>query len=77
VLSEGTLVSRIGAGAASSDVGVGVELIAAALRGAALNVWTNLTSQPETDYSSRVRADMERLKEKAHHEIERAREQLA
>jgi methenyltetrahydrofolate cyclohydrolase len=46
---------------ASSDIGVGLELLGAALRGAALNVRANLGSIDEQGWVEGVRSEVERL----------------
>jgi formiminotetrahydrofolate cyclodeaminase len=64
-LTDAREVARCGNAAASSDVGVAVELLAAALRGAALNVKTNLDSMREAGYVDGVRAETARLETSA------------
>ena len=54
-------VARHGNPFASSDIGVGLELLGAALRGAALNVRANLGSIEEQGWVEGVRSDVERL----------------
>ena len=54
-------VARHGNPFASSDIGVGLELLGAALRGAALNVRANLGSIEEQGWVDGVRSDVERL----------------
>jgi formiminotetrahydrofolate cyclodeaminase len=54
-------VARHGNPFASSDVGVGLELLGAALRGAALNVRANLGSIDEQGWVEGVRSEVERL----------------
>lgn len=54
-------VARHGNPSASSDIGVGLELLGAGLRGAALNVRANLGSIEEQGWVDGVRAEMERL----------------
>jgi formiminotetrahydrofolate cyclodeaminase len=54
VLTEGELVARFGNPAAASDVAVALELTAAGLRGAALNVHTNLEGLKDRAYIDRV-----------------------
>jgi formiminotetrahydrofolate cyclodeaminase len=57
--------ARAGNPAASSDVGVAVELLGAALRGAALNVRVNLASISEQGYVDAVRDEVARLEHDA------------
>jgi len=54
-------VARHGNPFASSDIGVGLELLGAALRGAALNVRANLGSIDEQGWVEGVRSEVERL----------------
>jgi formiminotetrahydrofolate cyclodeaminase len=54
-------VARHGNPFASSDIGVGLELLGAALRGAALNVRVNLGSIDEQGWVEGVRSEVERL----------------
>jgi formiminotetrahydrofolate cyclodeaminase len=56
-LTAAAAVGRLGNPNASSDVGVAVELLAAACRGAALNVGINLEQIKDTAYAGRVRED--------------------
>jgi methenyltetrahydrofolate cyclohydrolase len=64
-LTQAVEVARCGNRAAGSDVGVAVELLAAALRGAALNVRTNLDAMSDVGYVEGVRAEVERLEASA------------
>jgi len=57
--------ARTGNPSASSDVGVAVELLGAALRGAALNVRVNLSSLTETGYVDAVADECGRLESTA------------
>ena len=57
--------ARTGNPSASSDVGVAVELLGAALRGAALNVRVNLSSLTETGYVDAVADECSRLESTA------------
>jgi formiminotetrahydrofolate cyclodeaminase len=54
-------VARHGNPSAASDVGVALELLAAGLRGAALNVRANLSSIDEAGWVDGVRSEVERL----------------
>jgi methenyltetrahydrofolate cyclohydrolase len=58
-------VARHGNPFASSDIGVGLELVGAALRGAALNVRANLGSIDEQGWVEGVRSEVERLERAA------------
>jgi len=58
---QAVVVSTLGLASASSDVQVGVELLNAALRGAKLNVETNLGSMKDADYVAKVRSDVRGL----------------
>ncbi len=51
----------LGNPSASSDVGVGLELLRAGLRGARLNIEINLTSIKDPQYVAAVRREVERL----------------
>jgi formiminotetrahydrofolate cyclodeaminase len=55
------VVATLGLSSAASDVQVGVELLAAAARGARLNVEINLESVTDADYLARVRRDVNEL----------------
>ena len=57
--------AKTGNPSASSDVGVAVELLGAALRGAALNVRVNLSSLTETGYVDAVTDECSRLESTA------------
>jgi formiminotetrahydrofolate cyclodeaminase len=54
-------VARHGNPSAASDVGVALELLAAGLRGAALNVRANLASIDDAGWVDGVRSEVERL----------------
>jgi formiminotetrahydrofolate cyclodeaminase len=58
---HGQTVARHGNPSASSDVHVGLELAAAGLRGARLNVEINLGSVKDESYVARVRREVETL----------------
>ena len=58
---QAVVVASLGLSSASSDVQVGVELLAAAARGARLNVEINLENVKDTDYLARVRKDVNEL----------------
>jgi len=55
------VVARLGNPNASSDVRVGLELLAAGLRGARLNVLINLESMKDADYVVATRASVDQL----------------
>jgi glutamate formiminotransferase/formiminotetrahydrofolate cyclodeaminase len=76
VLAEGELVARYGNRAAASDVGVALELTAAGLRGAALNVHTNLEGLKDRRYVDRVADTAARMAERAEGSRRRATELL-
>ena len=61
---DAVVVARCGNPQAASDVKVGLELLGAALRGAAANVATNVASIKEVGYAAGVRSDQQRLEEK-------------
>jgi methenyltetrahydrofolate cyclohydrolase len=58
-------VGRVGNPSASSDVGVAVELLGAAMRGAALNVTINLGSLTEAGYVAGISEETRRLESDA------------
>src|SRR5439155_5048596 len=64
-LEQAGTIAKHGHRAAASDVSVAVALLQAGLRGAWLNVETNLTSVTDTDYFDAVRSEIERLAGKA------------
>lgn len=76
VLAEGERVARYGNRAAASDVGVGLELTAAGLRGAALNVHTNLETLKDRDYVDRTADTAARVAASAEASRRRATELL-
>lgn len=65
---EGVIVATLGLASASSDVQVGIELLNAALRGAKLNVETNLGSVKDQDYLARARHDVTEFERAIGHE---------
>jgi formiminotetrahydrofolate cyclodeaminase len=65
---QGVVVATLGLASASSDAMVGIELLGAALRGAKLNVETNLGSVKDAEYLARVRADVEEFARAIDHE---------
>ena len=60
----------------TSDVGVGVELLLAALRGARLNVEINLSTLTDAAYAARVKAEVDELERDAAQDAEAARRAL-
>jgi methenyltetrahydrofolate cyclohydrolase len=60
-LRESDVVAAHGHAGAASDVGVGVALLRAGLRGARLNVEINLDAIRDEAYAARVRAEIEQL----------------
>lgn len=64
------IVARLGNSNASSDVRVGLELLAAGLRGARLNVLINLDSMKDAEYVAATRTAVDQLVTRA--EAERA-----
>jgi formiminotetrahydrofolate cyclodeaminase len=71
---QGVVVATLGLASASSDVQVGIELLNAALRGAKLNVETNLGSVKDAEYLAKVRSDLEEFERAIAHETSAARE---
>ena len=70
-------VAQAGNKNALSDVGVGVELLLAGLRGAAMNVAVNLASLTDATYVARVKTGRDELERDAMADAERARAALA
>lgn len=64
-LEQGAVVEQFGNLNARSDVKVGLELLAAGMRGASLNVHINLESLKDVAYVSAVRDEAERLEHAA------------
>ena len=62
VLAEGEAVARYGNRTAASDVGVALELTSAGLRGAALNVHTNLEGLNDRGFADRAAETAGRLR---------------
>jgi len=60
-LAEAVVVAGSGAKSASSDAGVAIELLGAALRGAALNVDTNIGSLTDRAVAERMRQERQAL----------------
>jgi formiminotetrahydrofolate cyclodeaminase len=70
---QGVVIAALGNPPASSDGQVGFELLGAALRGAKLNVAINLGSVKDTNYTQRVRSEVEELERALNHETAAAR----
>ena len=62
-IETGAVVAALGNPNAASDVGVALELLAAAVRGAMLNVEINLESIKDQDYLEKVRREANTLEE--------------
>ena len=73
---QSVVVATLGLASASSDVQVGVELLNAALRGAKLNVETNLSSVKDADYVATVRSEARDLERAIARETAAARRAL-
>jgi methenyltetrahydrofolate cyclohydrolase len=69
---QGVVIAGLGNPSASSDAQVGFELLRAGLRGAKLNVETNLGSVKDADYVARVRREVEEFDRALRHEMEAA-----
>jgi formiminotetrahydrofolate cyclodeaminase len=72
-VEQGVVIAGLGNPSASSDVQVGLELLAAGLRGAKLNVEINLGTVKDAEYTSKVRRDVEEFERAATHEAAAAR----
>ena len=70
---QGVVVARLGNPSAASDGQVGFELLGAALRGAKLNVDTNLGSVKDADYVARIKKEVEEFERALNHETAAAR----
>ena len=75
-LRGAVIVSANGNRRTTSDVGVGVELLVAGLRGARMNVDINLAALDDQDYVRRVRTEAEELERNAEADAETARRAL-
>ena len=71
------IVASNGSRRTTSDVGVAVELLSAALRGARLNVEINLASVNDPAYVARIREEVEELEADAAADADQARRALA
>jgi formiminotetrahydrofolate cyclodeaminase len=72
-LVEAVIVAGAGARTASSDAGVAIELLGAALRGAALNVDTNIGSLTDRALAERMRQERQDLERRGAADAARAR----
>ena len=70
---QGVVVAGLGNPSAASDGQVGFELLGAALRGAKLNVDTNLGSVKDADYVARTKKEVEEFERALNHETAAAR----
>ena len=75
-LRGAVIVATNGSRKTTSDVGVAVELLMAALRGARLNVDVNLATLKDEAYTDRTREEVEELVSDAAEDAERARRAL-
>jgi len=75
-LRGAVVVARNGNRRTTSDIGVGVELLRAALRGARLNVEIHLSSLDDAAYAARVRTELEQLERDAAADADTARRAL-
>lgn len=76
-LAGARVVAERGHVAAASDAGVGIELLLAALRGAAMNIDTNLAGVKDTAYAARIRAERKELEQDAEVDATAARARLS
>jgi formiminotetrahydrofolate cyclodeaminase len=76
-IGQAAVIVRFGNRNASSDVQVALELLAAGLRGAKVNVEINLGSITDQQYAGGVRSEAERLIAESTAGVAAAREQLA
>jgi formiminotetrahydrofolate cyclodeaminase len=74
---QGVVVATLGNPSASSDVQVGMELAGAALRGAKLNVETNLGAVKDATYAARIRGEAQEFERALGHEAAAALRALA
>jgi formiminotetrahydrofolate cyclodeaminase len=72
-LADAVIVAGGGAKSASSDAGVAIELLGAALRGAALNVDTNIGSLTDRALAERMRQERQDLERRGAADAARAR----
>jgi formiminotetrahydrofolate cyclodeaminase len=76
-VEQGVVVAALGNPSASSDVRVGLELAAAGLRGAKLNVEINLGSVKDADYAAKIRGEVTEFERALAHEAGAAARALA
>ena len=74
---QAVVVATLGLASAASDVRVGIELLGAALRGAKLNVETNLGSVKDEVYLAKVRTDTVEFERAITHEASAAARALS
>lgn len=72
-LRGAVIVASNGSRKTTSDVGVALELLVAALRGARLNVEINLAGLDDEAYTARIREEVEELAADADEDAQRAR----
>ena len=75
-LRGAVIVASNGSRKTTSDVGVALELLVAAVRGARLNVDINLAGLNDESYAARIRDEVEELVSDAAEDAERARRAL-
>lgn len=75
-LRGAVIVASNGSRKTTSDVGVAVEFLVAALRGARLNVDINLSGLSDEEYTARIREEVEELVLDAAEDADRARRAL-
>ena len=76
-LAGGVVVARNAYKLAASDVGMGIELVAAALRGCGMSIDGNLTSVVDAAYAERARTERQQLEAEGLADAERARALLS
>jgi formiminotetrahydrofolate cyclodeaminase len=76
-LGEAPVVAMICTKGTSGDVGVAIELLLAAVRGAGLTVDSNLRSLTDVEYADSVRAERKRLQSESAADAERGLGQLS
>jgi formiminotetrahydrofolate cyclodeaminase len=74
---QGVVIAALGNPSAASDLEVGLELLNAALRGAKLNVETNLGTVKDQEYVEQVRNEVTEFARAIGHESASARARLA
>lgn len=74
---QGVVIAALGNPSAASDLEVGLELLNAALRGAKLNVETNLDTVKDQEYVEQVRNEVTEFARAIGHESASARARLA